>query len=66
MHFLSDVEIDQVRNFQVTLRTANDVHLSWDPPEKLTTVVYYLVSIYKFHCTSENLGTAKYGNIKPT
>ncbi|XP_056019779.1 receptor-type tyrosine-protein phosphatase F-like isoform X15 [Ostrea edulis] len=37
------VEIDQVRNFQVTLRTANDVHLSWDPPEKLTTVVYYLL-----------------------
>jgi hypothetical protein len=46
MCLVLDVEIDQVRNFQVTLRTANDVHLSWDPPEKLTTVLYYVVSIH--------------------
>ncbi|XP_062594902.1 receptor-type tyrosine-protein phosphatase F-like isoform X2 [Saccostrea cucullata] len=30
---------DQVKNFQVTLRTATEVHLSWDPPENF--VVYY-------------------------
>lgn len=32
--------IDQVKNFQVTMRTATEVHLSWDPPEKHTVQLY--------------------------
>lgn len=33
---------DQVQNFEVTMRTATEVHLSWDPPAKIG-VAYYMV-----------------------
>nr|XP_034313381.1 receptor-type tyrosine-protein phosphatase F isoform X4 [Crassostrea gigas] len=33
---------DQVQNFEVTMRTATEVHLSWDPPTKIG-VAYYML-----------------------
>lgn len=31
-----------MQNFEVTMRTATEVHLSWDPPAKIG-VAYYMV-----------------------
>lgn len=35
-------KVDQVRNFQVTMRTATEVHLSWETPEKFGLAYYQL------------------------